>query len=199
MIWIGLTGGIASGKSTVSKWLKQKGYPVADADAIVHELLSSDPQCISEIKKQFGEAVIDPQTKSVDRKSLGKRVFGSSDQLALLESILHPKVQKKVSELRSQWQKEGRSLAFYDVPLLFEKNLESQFDRTLLIACSEKTQIERIQKRDALSASEAQKRLSHQLSMDAKTQRATDVLWNEGTIEDLYKNLENLDFIKNLS
>lgn len=184
MKWIGLTGGIATGKSTVAKILRDLGYPVIDADALAREASSRGSEGLAEIVQKFGGDVL---TKSgeLDRKKLGSKVFGSSEMLLQLEAILHPKVQTLKAKAKVTAEAQGADLAFYDVPLLFEKNLEAEFDSIVLVYAAETEQRERLKSRDNLSGDEIQQRLSVQIPIDDKVKRADFVIINRGNIAEL--------------
>ena len=132
MIWVGLTGGIATGKSTVSKLIKNQGFSVIDADQVVHDLLKPGQSSYFEILSYFGDSILDNE-KRINNEALGQIVFNDKEKLFKLEKILHPKVQEKVRELRRVFEQNGEEVAFYDVPLLYEKKLQDSYDHVLEI------------------------------------------------------------------
>lgn len=197
MRWMGLTGGIATGKSTVSNWLKAHGYAVIDADELARLVVAPGSDGIRQILSQFGAEVLD-EDGNLDRRKLGAVVFADREKLVELENIIHPLVQAQVQSLRDRYQREGRDFVFYDVPLLFEKNLQGQFDQVIVIAANESVQKERMRARDGLSENEIQNRLNSQVPMSEKIQKADYVIENNGTraeleqkLADLLKNLKN--------
>jgi dephospho-CoA kinase len=177
MKWIGLTGGIAAGKSTVSKFLPTLGHVVLDADEISHQLTNVQGVALPAIFRTFGEAVKNPDG-SLDRKALGALVFGRVQEMKKLEAILHPLVQEKIAAEKSRHQQAGTSAVFYDVPLLYEKNLETEFDQVVLVYCEPAQQLERLMSRNQLSDDEARKRIASQLPLEDKKSRTPYVIHN---------------------
>jgi dephospho-CoA kinase len=191
MLWVGLTGGIASGKSTVSKLFKKSGIPVVDADELARRAVEKGTEPYQKVLSHFGPGVLSPDG-SLDRRKLGAMVFSNPAELSFLESVIHPFVQEQVRESKKIFEGQGHSFAAYDVPLLFEKSLESQFDRIVVVGCTRQTQLDRMIRRDGLSREEALQRLSNQLDLEAKMKKASDVIWNEGTLQELELQVQNL-------
>lgn len=185
MMWIGLTGGIACGKSAVAKYLRSKGLEVIDADELAHKALGRGESSYNDVVDEFGLGVL-AEDKSIDRKALGALVFKDKAKLLALEQIVHPWVQAQVKAKRSELEKAGTRLAFYDVPLLYEKNLVAQFDQTIVIACDEKLQIERLKKRNGFSEDEARRRIAAQWPLAEKIKKANHVIYNNGTLDELH-------------
>lgn len=184
MLWIGLTGGIASGKSTVSRLLKGRGYAVIDADQLAREVVRNGTSAHAEIISVFGPGSVSPSGE-LDRKKVAAIVFSDRSKLALLESMIHPRVRERALELKAELEAEGRQLAFYDVPLLFEKNMQTLFDRTLVVMSDPETQVQRAIARDGMPESEVRKRIAAQLPIAEKAKLADDVIHNSGSLEDL--------------
>lgn len=184
MKWLGLTGGIASGKSEVSRILTQKGIPVVDADQVAREVVIPGSQGLSQVVKEFGDSILSPDG-SLDRTKMGKLVFTDPNKLKQLEMILHPLIQARVKKLRQQLLEKQVAVAFYDVPLLFEKRLQDQFDGILVVWCSPQQQLQRLILRDGLSESQAQRRIDLQLSIDEKKNQADWVIDNSGPVDRL--------------
>jgi dephospho-CoA kinase len=184
MKWIGLTGGIATGKSTVAKILRDLGLPVIDADSLAREVTAKDSDGYNEIVKFFGSAILMADGE-IDRRQLGVVVFKDKEKLLQLESITHPRVQELKTLAKLRLENDGVSMAFYEVPLLFEKNLSADFDKTIVVSCSKNTQIDRMRLRDQLSDDEIQRRLSNQLPMEAKIKKANYIIINESSVADL--------------
>ena len=182
--WFGLTGGIASGKSSVSQILKDEGFAVVDADAIAREVVEAGSPGLAAVVAQFGTAVVRPDG-SLDRKKLGQLVFGNPEKLLQLENILHPLVKQETWKQRQGHQSQGREFVFYDVPLLFEKNMQSEFDGIIVVTASDELLRQRMKKRDQLSDEEITNRLKAQLPLSEKMKKATWVIDNHGTLEDL--------------
>ena len=184
MKWVGLTGGIASGKSTVAEILRNLGYVVIDAD--IQSRLASQPGTpgFKEIVQTFGEEILSSGGE-IDRRKLGMIVFSDKKKRDQLESILHPRIQDSVRKEKARLSKEGIHLAFYDIPLLFEKNLEKQFDLTVLVLATPGKQVERMRTRNSLTEDEIRLRLNSQLPMFEKEKRADVIISNNGSLEEL--------------
>ena len=133
MKWTGLTGGIATGKSTAKKLIESLGIPVVDADQISHKLSEVGAAGYTQIVSHFGHSILNSDL-TINRKKLGKIIFSDSSLKLKLESILHPLVQTEVRVQRETHRLNGAKLCFYDVPLLFEKKLWSDFDATVLMS-----------------------------------------------------------------
>jgi dephospho-CoA kinase len=192
MKWTGLTGGIATGKSTAKKLIESLGFPVIDADQISHSLTEPGALGYHGILSQFGRDILIDGSERIDRKKLAARVFASLPQREILENILHPLIQKEVQNQRELHKSGSHKICFYDVPLLFEKNLQSQFDTTLLIWCDPVTQLNRLMKRNGLSEEEARLRMGNQMSLVEKVKRADFCVDNSGDEADLEKQLKRL-------
>jgi len=187
---IGLTGGIATGKSTVSEILEDLNIEVIDADKIAHNVLEyKDVQ--KKIKEEFDDNIMAANGK-IDRKKLGRIVFKNNKKLKKLEKITHPKIleiiDKKLKESESE-------LIVLDAPLLFETSLDDKVDETWVIFANKKIQIKRLKKRDKLNKKEALDRINSQMDLDKKIKKADVVITNEGSIEDLSNKINKL--IKN--
>lgn len=181
---IGLTGGIGCGKSTVLRFFEEAGAETVETDALVRELLAHDETLIHQVAEAFGNDVLDEKGR-VDRKRLASKVFDNSEALALLESLLHPLV-------RVRWMervKQARRVLIVEIPLLFEKDLEGHFVKTLCVSSSPEVQMERLQAR-GMSYSEIQSRKQRQLGLDEKMRRADIVLHNNGSLEHLKEQVD---------
>lgn len=190
MKWIGLTGGLASGKSTVARMLRTKGYPVVDADELAKDVVASGTPGLAKVIQEFGSDLLLPDG-SLDRRALGRKVFGNSEALARLESIVHPLVQAETTARRKAFASQGFRLAFYDVPLLFEKQLTG-FDSVVVVSAPEALRRDRMVSRDKLSLDEIDRRLASQLPMDHKVARADHVLTNDGDLASLEAQVDRL-------
>ncbi len=188
MLWIGVTGPIGGGKSTVSEILRDLGYVVLDADQIVHHILRPGGLAEHEVLHAFGPAIRD-QDGHIDRRALGRIVFKDASALAQLESILHPKVRKFVTREKSRLDQSGSEVAFYDVPLLFEKKMQDQFDHVLVVTASEPVRRLRVKARSNWDQVEFDARAKSQLSAEYKEKMASVIVRNEGDLEDLKKSL----------
>jgi dephospho-CoA kinase len=175
---------MGSGKSTVAKVLRELGFSVLDADQLVHDLMAPGTPLAREIISTFGGGVAAAEG-AVNRAALGRLVFQDKKKLAQLEGLTHPKVREQVARLRAEMQKQGAPAAFYDVPLLFEKNLEPQFDFVLVVSAPENLRRERLKARSKLSDAEISERFATQLSPELKDSKASAVIRNDGDLENL--------------
>ena len=194
---IGLTGGIGTGKSTVSKKLREKGYPVIDLDIISREVITYS-EVIDELVENFGSEILEEQNavsgkKCISRNKLRQIVFKDEKKVAVLNSIMHPPI---IEEMRRQIKELGQSYetVFVEVQLLFEAKLEKELDMTVLVYADRKTQIERVLKRDGRSEGEVQEIINAQMSMDEKRKLSNYIIENNGNSEML--DLEIEKFIK---
>ena len=162
---IGLTGGIATGKSTVCKILKDLGVEIIDADQIAHNVLKNK-EVVKNIKKEFGFHILDDNGE-IDRKKLGQVVFNDQKKLKKLESFTHPKIFEIIKN-RLEVLDTDNKLVVLDAPLLFEVALDKEVDETWVIYADKKTQIKRIVKRDNLTKKEAEKRIDTQMPLNKK-------------------------------
>jgi dephospho-CoA kinase len=180
MKWIGLTGGIATGKSTVTGLIESRGFVVIDADQISHELTQLAEPGYLQVLSHFGNDILEPSLR-IDRKKLGQIIFSSPEHKQALENILHPLIQERVQELKQSYEDAGKSVLFYDVPLLFENNLAFQFDSVLMVWCQEDVQLKRLMKRNNLSQEEALQRIRAQMPMPEKIKNSTYCIDNSGS------------------
>lgn len=190
MKWIGLTGGLASGKSTVARLLRLRGYPVIDADELAKDVVAPGTPGLRQIFQEFGEDVR-AEDGSLDRRALGRKVFGFPERLLRLESIIHPLVQAETNARRRAFATQGFRLAFYDVPLLFEKKLVG-FDAILVVTATEEIRRARIKSRDNLSDEEIERRLASQIPMTEKEKGATYLIHNQGDLSSLEAQIDEL-------
>jgi len=196
MKWIGLTGGIATGKSTVKNSLVALNIPVIDADLISHEITQVGGLGYQGILSHFGKNIL-TSDQNLDRKKLGDIVFNDGQKLLQLEQILHPLIQAEVQSRKAGHKVKGEALCFYDVPLLFEKKLEAQFDQIVLVYAPLTTQVERIMLRNNLTHTQALARINAQLPMSEKIQRSHHCLDNSTTNADL--SLQVLNLVRTLT
>lgn len=195
MLWIGLTGGIATGKSSVSRILKSSGYSVVDADQLAREVVSRGTPGYGEVIAEFGNDAITPSGE-LNRKRIGEVVFRDRSKLSRLEAIIHPRVRELAEKKKHELAQKGEKMAFYDVPLLFEKNMKPLFDRVVVVCCSPDVQLQRLMVRDGLSLEDAQRRIAAQLPILEKVKQADEVIENNGSLEDLQQRVQVL--LKNL-
>lgn len=188
MKWIGLTGGIASGKSTVAEIISKSGIPVINADQVAHLALEPGSVVYPKIIQAFGTDILFAD-QSIDRNKLGAFIFKDPSQRELLEQLVHPFVRQQVQAIKKDLAQQGHKMAVYDVPLLFEKNMEKDFDHILLIFCDPETQIQRLMKRNTLTREQAELRLRSQIPLTQKKKRTIAhkgvVIENLGTLKEL--------------
>jgi len=190
---IGLTGGIAAGKSTVRETLASRhGVEVFDADAFVHRLLEGDSSVAAKIDKEFGSRCLGDDGRP-DRKALRELVFHDVDARRKLEGILHPLVRAEWLAQREQCLAKGAHF-LADIPLLYETHSDGFFDRVVVVACSPSVQMIRLEAR-GLSAETAHAMLASQLPMRQKVEEAAFVIWNDGSMESLRRQTQ---FLANL-
>jgi len=194
---IGLTGGIGTGKSTVSRKLRERGYPVIDLDVISREVIEY-PEVINELVRNFGIEILESQNnisgkKSISRNKLRQTVFKEEKKVSVLNSIMHPPI---VEEMRRQVEnlKKNYKTVFVEVQLLFEAKLEKEFDLTVLVYADKKTQLERVLKRDGRKEEEVQQIINAQMDMTEKRRLSNYIIENNGDSEML--DLEIEKFIK---
>lgn len=187
---IGLTGGIASGKSTVSELLTAFGFKVVDADTAAREAVAKGTPGIAKVKEVFGEEAID-ENGEMDRKYMGELVFNNPGERIKLNEIVHPKVREIMEEKKQQFLNEGHNVIM-DIPLLFENELQDTVDEVWLVYTSESIQIDRLMERNDLTQEEAKARVYSQISIDKKSRMADYVIDNLGDKLELKQNLEKL-------
>ncbi len=180
---IGLTGGIASGKSTVVSMLKEQGAVVIDCDELAKEVVAPGSAGLAAIGEAFGEKAILPDG-SMDRRYIGSVVFASPERKAELEGILHPLIQQRIDE-EIAWQEknEKKSIIFLDMPLLFEVQYCSYVDEVWLVYVDPATQLKRLMTRNGFTESEASARIHAQLPINEKRALAQVLIDNRGTLE----------------
>lgn len=180
---LGLTGGIATGKSTVARLFQKLGYPCVDADQIARDLVQPGQPGLAAIVRQFGTAYLLPD-QSLDRKKLGAAVFSDADVRAQLNACLRPHLKAAIRQ-QIQEKKVDTPLLIVDIPLLFEEHYETFVDQIAVVYTSEATQISRLMHRDHLSKAYAQQKIASQWPLEVKKQRADIVFTNEGSVESL--------------
>ncbi|WP_349515926.1 dephospho-CoA kinase [Leuconostoc suionicum] len=185
MLTIGLTGGIATGKSTVSALLRQAGFPIVDADIVAREVVEPGTPTLEKIKLAFGPGIIDNGV--LNRRKLGQIVFEDGAQLKKLNDIMQPAISSAMADKINFWRLQNAPILVLDVPLLFERDYDKNksVDKTIVVTASEEIQLSRLENRDQLSNMEARNRVKAQLPMSQKIARADYVIDNNGRIEEL--------------
>jgi len=187
----GLTGGIGSGKSSVAALLRERGVPVVDADELARTVVAPGSTGLAQLVAAFGSEILAPDG-SLDRKQLGARVFSDAEARKRLNAITHPLVKKLAQERFTELERQGVTLAAYDVPLLFEVGLEAALRPVVVVSASEATQLRRVVLRDGLDEEAVRARISAQLPLAEKTKRADFVLDNEGSPAELAAQVDAL-------
>ena len=179
---IGLTGGIATGKSTVSAMLKKAGAVIIDADRIARAVVKRDLPAYREIVDHFGTGVLSPDGE-INRNVLGNIIFNDPHKKQLLNSIVHPRVDNEVNrQLRRIEKNHPKSVAILDIPLLFEAGMHTDLSDVIVVYAPQHIQIKRLMQRDQISESDALARIRSQMPIAAKKKLATIVIDNSGTI-----------------
>lgn len=178
---IGITGGIASGKSTVTEFLRRQGYQVIDADQVVHELQEPGGRLYQALLSAFGPAILQEDGR-LDRPKLGAMIFGNPQLLAQSSQLQNEIIREELARRRDLLA-ETEDFFFMDLPLLFELGYESWFDQIWLVDVMEETQLSRFMARNVLSQEEAEKRIAAQLSLQEKRNRADVLIDNNGPLE----------------
>lgn len=186
----GLTGGIASGKSTVSGILRELGAHVIDADLLAREVVEPGTPGLQQVVERFGDVLAPDGT--LDRKRLGARVFASEAERRALEAILHPRIQAAFLEKTWALGEEGVQVVVYDAALLFERGLDAALTATIVVWVPAEVQLERLMARDGISRQEAEARIASQAPLDQKRERASHVIDNSGTREETRAQVEAL-------
>jgi dephospho-CoA kinase len=179
---IGLTGGISSGKSTVSGFLTKLGAHIIDADLLAREVVAKGSQGLDQIAQAFGRSVLTPDG-TLDRKKLGEIIYADEAKRKVLEQITHPLIFARFGELTEQAEARGESHVVYDAPLLFERGLHHMMASTIVVWVPRSIQLERLMLRDAIDLEAAEKRLASQMPLDEKRALANYVIDNSKTRE----------------
>lgn len=193
---IGLTGGIGTGKSTISQILREKKFPVIDLDVISHEIIKF-PKVIKKIVENFGKEILENSSNfenknneiQVSREKLGKIIFENREKRLLLNSIMHPEILRVMREQVSKYKKNNK-IVFVEIQLLFEVQWGKEFDYILLVSAKKSTQIRRILERDNRSENDALNIINSQMSLEEKRKRSDFVIENDGNIEELKEKID---------
>lgn len=191
MLRLGLTGGIASGKSAVAAMLRELGFAVLDADSLAHKIIEPAQPAYEEVLNEFGSAIADGQGR-VDRAKLGALVFADRAKLEKLNAIVHPRVAEAVLRQFAEWQREGtRDAAFVEAALLIESGIHQHLDGLVVAWCRPEQQLERLAAR-GLSEDEARRRISAQMPVEEKLRYATEKIDCSGTLEQTREQVQAL-------
>ncbi|KMK74568.1 dephospho-CoA kinase [Alkalihalobacillus pseudalcaliphilus] len=190
-IIIGLTGGIASGKSTVSNFLREKGIPIVDADKIARMVVEPGEYALEEIVRTFGKEVL-TAAGGLNRKKLGQIVFQDPNAREKLNKIVHPAVRQRMVHEKNIWLQEGNKIIVLDIPLLYENDLFHLINKVLLVYVDKQTQLQRLMARDGSTEKEAQQRIQAQWPLKDKLDRADAVINNGGSLKETEKQLQHI-------
>ncbi|ARJ71596.1 dephospho-CoA kinase [Latilactobacillus sakei] len=188
--FLGLTGGIATGKTTVSQMLAQQGLPIIDGDQIAHQVLANNQSVQAQIQATFGKQLV--QDGQVDRAALGKLVFGNQAALAQLNAITAPVIRKTIMTEMVQAKAHQVPLVVLDLPLLYEQHYETVCDGVLVVYLPVEKQLARLMARNQLSREDALKRINSQASLVEKRDRADFVIDNQGSLAQLEDQLKTV-------
>jgi dephospho-CoA kinase len=188
---IGLTGGIGSGKSTVSRFLADLGAVIIDADKIGHEVYLPDTGTWRKLVKTFGSGIL-ATDNTIDRKKLGAIVFGDETELKRLNAIIHPQITEIIKKRIADYRRQGVSVVVVDAPVLFEANAKNLVEEVWVVVSNEANVIKRAIARTSLPEEQIRSRIRSQLSNEERIKRAQVVIHNDGTAEDLQKKVHKL-------
>ena len=187
---IGLTGGIASGKSTVTSYLREKGYTVIDADRVVHDLQAQGGELYQALVEHFGTEIL-LDTGDLNRPALAERIFSSQNEIAWSNQVQGEMIRKALARERDRLA-ETEDLFFMDIPLLIEQGYLDWFDQVWLVYVTEDTQLERLMERNALTEDQVRDRLAAQMSLEEKKALVDLVIDNNSKRDHLYQQIDRV-------
>ena len=185
---IGLTGGIASGKSTVTSYLREKGYPVIDADRVVHDLQAPGGELYQALVEHFGTEIL-LDTGDLNRPALAQRIFSSQKEIAWSNQVQGEMIRKALERERDRLAA-SEEIFFMDIPLLIEQDYQDWFDQVWLVYVTEDTQLQRLMERNALTEVQARDRLAAQMSLEEKKTLVDLVIDNNSKRDHLYQQID---------
>ncbi|MED1793285.1 dephospho-CoA kinase [Brevibacillus nitrificans] len=188
---LGLTGGIATGKSTVTGMLRERGIPVIDADQIAREVVEPGKPAYEAIVRHFGREIL-LEDGQIDRKKLGEVVFSDETERQKLNAIVHPEVRRVMREEAEAAEAGGAEIVFMDIPLLFESKLQHMVEKIAVVYAPADMQLARMIERDELEEEQAQKRLRAQFPIDQKKSEADFLIDNSASREETVKQVEQM-------
>lgn len=188
---IGLTGSIATGKSTISSMFTELGIPVIDADKLARDVVEPGEAAYLKLIEEFGESIL-LNDQSIDRERLGAIVFSNEDKRKKLNGIVHPAIRKRMVQQREELIALGEACIVLDIPLLFESKLEHFVDKTLVVYVDEAIQLSRLMERNKFSKEEAQARIHAQIPVKKKAEKADGTINNNGTIDESFNQLKEI-------
>ena len=188
---VGLTGGIASGKSTAASLLRQLGAEIIDADQIAREILQPGQEAWQEIVAAFGAGIL-REDKTIDRERLRKIIFQDEKARKRLEAITHPRIRTLAQERMQRLAADGAQIIIYEAPLLFENQVHLWLRPVIVVACDLATQKRRLKERDGLSQEEIQRHLDAQMTLAEKRRLADFIIENNGDLEELRRQVKEV-------
>ena len=191
MIKVGLTGGICSGKSTISSMIKEAGIPVIDADIIAREVLEKYPDILLRVRATFGGHFFDWRG-DFRRREFGNHIFRFPKQRVKYEQIIMPYIKKYIEEELEDYRKKKEKIVILDAPTLIENKMHEEMDYVILVCADNSVQIRRVMERDKLSKVEAVSRINSQMSMEEKKEYANILIDNNGDLENTKKQVDDL-------
>ncbi|MFQ6082519.1 MAG: dephospho-CoA kinase [Candidatus Aminicenantia bacterium] len=192
MLKVGLTGGIATGKTIVSQILKNLGCYILEADKLAHKLIEPKKKAWKEIILHFGKEILNPD-QTINRHKLGQIIFSNKNQRELLNKIIHPLVVEEEKKIFKKLEKEGKYKIFItEAALIVEAGMVSNFDKLIVVYCDEQTQIKRVMNRDKISHKEALKKIKSQLSLSKKLQYADYKIDTSGSLDETIEQTEQV-------
>lgn len=196
MIKIGLTGGIGTGKSTVSEMLKSAGFKIIDADIVAKDVLDKNPEILEKVRIQFGEGFFDWRGE-FRRREFGNHIFRFPKQRIKYENIIMPYIKAKIENEMKKYENMGEKIVILDAPTLIENDFHKNMDYIILVFTDNSTQIKRVRDRDKLTQTEVVNRMNSQMSMEEKKEYANIIIDNNSDMIDTQKQVYDLiDFIK---
>jgi dephospho-CoA kinase len=187
MLIVGLTGGVASGKTAVSQVLKEEGAYIIDADQIARELVQPHKPAWNELIRAFGKEILQ-EDGSIHRKKLAEKVFADPEQRKLLNQILHPRIKEEMDRRTKEiGQRDPEAIVVIDAPLIVELGDHREMDKLIVVTTTQTQQIERLKDRDGAKPEEALRILSSQMPLEEKVNLADFVIRNEGSLEETKK------------
>lgn len=188
---IGLTGSIASGKSTVAKMIESYGLPIVDADVVARQVVEPGTPTLNKIAEAFGPEVI-AHDGSMDRAKVGSIIFHNEEMRKTLNGIIHPAIREEMLRQRDEFISFGEKNIFMDIPLLFESKLEHFVEKIIVVSVKKEVQLQRLMERNGYSEDEANARIATQIPVKEKEQLADAVIHNNCTLEDTAIQLQNI-------
>jgi len=191
MLRIGITGGIASGKTVIAQILRELGFHVIDADSLSHQLMDPGRPAFAEIVSEFGSGILSPAGR-IDRTRLAELVFADPTKLAKLNAILHPRVEAEIAQKFADWQQDGvPDAAFVEAALLVEAGYQQRLDGLVVAWCMPEQQLERLRAR-GMPEEDARRRIAAQMSVEEKLRYATEKIDCSGTLEQTREQVKKL-------